>query len=110
MRVRRARSNGEIRVHSAAFSHGTPLAPWLVVARLTCAATEARFDVVWFFERGDQCLQWEIRQVGDRYELVTEHPDRTRTVQTVDTPAELLQQVTAVPHAWFADGWRAKYA
>lgn len=63
---------------------------------------------MWFFERGDECLQWEIRQAGNGYELVTELPDRTRTVQTVDTPAELLKQVTAVPQAWFADGWRVR--
>jgi hypothetical protein len=63
--------------------------------------------MVWFFERGDESLKWEVRRRSDAYEIATERSDATPEVRAFETPAELLAEIEAIPQALIRDGWRA---
>ena len=65
--------------------------------------------MTWFFSRGDERLEWEVRQRGAQYELCLHRPDGTSTVQRAATPRELLDHVHRIPRALFVEGWRPVY-
>jgi hypothetical protein len=62
--------------------------------------------MMWFFDRGLESLTVEVRRSEPGYQLLVEHRDGTRSVQAVDTAAELLKQMELMPRALFTDGWR----
>lgn len=64
--------------------------------------------MVWFFERGSDCLTFDICRNGGTYEVHVQHPDRTRTLVFVGTAEQLVDQIHAVPQALITVGWRPR--
>jgi hypothetical protein len=63
--------------------------------------------MVWFFEKGEQRLTWEVRRRASAYEIAVQHNDAAREVRAFDTPTELLAQLDRIPQRLLRDGWRA---
>jgi len=66
--------------------------------------------MTWFFSRGDERLTWEVRRSGTLYELCVQRADGTASIQSVETPRELLDHIHQIPRALLTDGWRPVHA
>jgi hypothetical protein len=63
--------------------------------------------MIWFFERKDSRLLYEIRRQsdGDDYELVVTFPDGRQEVEQFDDAHALIQRSQALQDALRAQGW-----
>jgi hypothetical protein len=63
--------------------------------------------MVWFFEKGDERLQYEIRRAfdTDEIEVVITRPDRVDQ-HRMQSPADLLRQSQAEWAELLASGWQ----
>jgi hypothetical protein len=64
--------------------------------------------MLWFFERGEQRLQCEIRPASDRtgFELVWTAPDGQIHVQHSDDAAVLTQRLQQLQEHLEVEGWK----
>ena len=60
--------------------------------------------MVWFFERGSERLECEVRRRGAGYEVALSASDDSR-VQAAATATELLEQFGGVVHGLIHEGW-----
>ena len=65
--------------------------------------------MIWFFERQQRRLHYEIRRQtdGDDYEVVINHPDGRVEVERYSDPAELLARATSLHKGLINEGWSA---
>lgn len=63
--------------------------------------------MIWFFERQDARLLYEIRRQsdGDDYELVVTFPDGRQEVEKFDDPHALIERSHRLQAALRAQGW-----
>jgi hypothetical protein len=63
--------------------------------------------MIWFFERRDARLLYEIRRQadGDDYELVVTFPDGRQEVEQFDNPHALIERSQRLQDSLRADGW-----
>jgi hypothetical protein len=64
--------------------------------------------MVWFFERGAECLTLDICRNAAAYEVHVQHPDGTRTLEFAGTAQQLVERMDAIPHALIAAGWHPR--
>lgn len=64
--------------------------------------------MIWFFERHDSRLLYEIRRQadGDDYELVVTYPDGRQEVEHYDDPHALIQRSQRLQDTLRAQGWQ----
>lgn len=64
--------------------------------------------MIWFFERASERLQYEIRRDDDGpgYELIIRASADEKTVQKVDSPAELIERSQHVWSFLLDGGWK----
>lgn len=64
--------------------------------------------MIWFFERDDSRLSYEIRRQADGhdYELVITSPDGRQHIEDYADPLELLHRTEQLERSLRADGWR----
>jgi len=64
--------------------------------------------MIWFFEREDSRLRYEIRRQADGhdYELVITRPGGHQDVECYDDPFQLLHRTEALEHSLRAEGWK----
>lgn len=65
--------------------------------------------MIWFFERHQARLSYEIRRAteGTEYELVITHPDGTQQVEAFTDAALLMERSMRLRDTLSAQGWRA---
>jgi hypothetical protein len=63
--------------------------------------------MIWFFERKDARLLYEIRRhaEGDDYELVVTFPDGRQEVEKYEDPQALIERSKRLQQALRAQGW-----
>ena len=63
--------------------------------------------MIWFFERHDSRLLYEIRRQadGDDYELVVTFPDGRQEVENFADPHELIERSERLQETLRAQGW-----
>jgi hypothetical protein len=63
--------------------------------------------MIWFFERQDSRLRYEIRRQtdGHGYELVVTGPDGSQAVERYADSLSLVQRAQALDQALCAEGW-----
>ena len=63
--------------------------------------------MIWFFERHQSRLHYEIRRQtdGQNYELVITHPDGRQEVEQYADPSALLQRTIRLENDLIAEGW-----
>jgi hypothetical protein len=63
--------------------------------------------MIWFFERRDSKLIYEIRRQadGDDYELVVTFPDGRQDVEKFRDPHELIERSQRLQESLREDGW-----
>ena len=63
--------------------------------------------MIWFFERRDARLLYEIRRQadGDDYELVVTFPDGRQEVEQFDNAHALIERSQRLQDSLRADGW-----
>jgi hypothetical protein len=64
--------------------------------------------VVWFFERGSECLTLDVRRDAAAFEVHVQEPDGRRTMAFSGAADQLVEQLHAVPQALVAAGWRPR--
>lgn len=64
--------------------------------------------MVWFFERGTECLTLDVCQNAAAFEVHLKHPDGTRTLEFAGTAQQLVERMDAIPHALMAAGWQPR--
>lgn len=64
--------------------------------------------MIWFFEKHQSRLHYEIRRQtdGPEYELVITHPDGRQEVERYREPAEVLERSTRLQDSLIEEGWR----
>jgi hypothetical protein len=64
--------------------------------------------MIWFFERHDSRLLFEIRRQpdGDEYELVVTFPDGRQEVEQFSDPHDLIERSQRLQEALRAQGWQ----
>ena len=64
--------------------------------------------MIWFFDRGDERLRYEIRRsrAEGRYRVVITQPDGTESVEEVKEPTELIERSVQLMNALRNDGWK----
>ena len=62
--------------------------------------------MVWFFERGPECLTLDVCRNAAAYEVHVRQPDGTRTLEFSGEAQQLVEQIHAIPHVLIAAGWR----
>lgn len=65
-------------------------------------------NMLWFFERHDAQLHYEIRRQtdGDDYEIVITHPDGREEVEQYADTMRLLRRSADLQSALRAQGWQ----
>jgi len=63
--------------------------------------------MIWFFERRDARLLYEIRHQadGDDYELVVTHPDGRQEIEKFEDPHALIERSHRLQESLRAQGW-----
>jgi len=63
--------------------------------------------MIWFFHRGTERLQYEIREAPEpsAYELVVQRPDGTREVEQFPDTVRLLERSLELQRELLAHGW-----
>ena len=66
--------------------------------------------MIWFFERDESRLHYEIRRQADGhdYELVITSPDGRQVIEDYADPLELLHRTEELERSLRAEGWRAR--
>ena len=64
--------------------------------------------MIWFFERQEARLLYEIRRQshGDEYELVVTYPDGRQEIEQFDDPHSLIERSHNLQEALRAQGWQ----
>jgi hypothetical protein len=64
--------------------------------------------VLWFFEKQDAWLHYEIRRRpdGDEYELVITHPDGRQEIEQYDRSSDVIERSKHLEEALAKAGWR----
>lgn len=64
--------------------------------------------MIWFFERQQARLSYEIRRAteGTEYELVITHPDGSQQVEAFTDAALLMERSVRLRDALLTQGWR----
>jgi hypothetical protein len=64
--------------------------------------------MIWFFERHDAKLLYEIRRQadGDNYELVVTFPDGRQEIEKFGDPHALIERSHRLQESLRAEGWR----
>lgn len=64
--------------------------------------------MIWFFERQQHRLHYEIRRQtdGHDFELVINHPDGRQEVELYSDPAELFRRSAVLQSSLKDDGWK----
>jgi hypothetical protein len=64
--------------------------------------------MIWFFERQQARLRYEIRRQadGDDYELVITHPDGRQELEQFSDPLALVERAQHLQESLTAAGWR----
>jgi hypothetical protein len=65
--------------------------------------------MIWFFERGDDRLQYEIRREvdGPGYELVVTMPDGTERVERFEDTIAIVERALELQRELLVGGWQA---
>ena len=65
--------------------------------------------MIWFFERHDSRLRYEIRRQndGDGCELVITYPDGRQEIEEFSDPSALLERADRLQNSLRAEGWHA---
>lgn len=65
--------------------------------------------MIWFFERDNDRLHYEIHYQpdGHGYHLVITHPDGRREVERYTDPSALLERSARLQQKLSADGWQS---
>jgi hypothetical protein len=65
--------------------------------------------MIWFFERQEARLSYEIRRAteGTEYELVITHPDGTQQVEAFTDASVLMERSVRLREALLSQGWQA---
>jgi len=68
--------------------------------------------MLWFFEKQDAWLHYEIRRQadGDAYELVITHPDGRQDVERYGKPSDVVERSKRLQQALKEAGWHAPKA
>jgi hypothetical protein len=68
--------------------------------------------MIWFFERQQHRLHYEIRHQtdGPEFELVITHPDGRQDVEHIADPGALIQRSSVLEQRLTADGWHPPQA
>ena len=64
--------------------------------------------MIWFFEREEARLRYEIRREtnGDEFELVITYPDGRQVVEHFSDPVEVFDRSQQLQRTLRADGWQ----
>lgn len=62
--------------------------------------------MIWFFERGDERLRYEVRRRGLSYEISVRRSNGRDIVRLAHTASHLVEQAHAIPYALVREGWR----
>src|SRR3990172_8578832 len=70
-------------------------------------AADKAGGMIWFFHRGTERLQYEIREAPEpsAYELVVQRPDGTREVEQFPDTVRLLERSLELQRELLAHGW-----
>jgi hypothetical protein len=68
--------------------------------------------MLWFFEKQDACLHYEIRRQsdGDEYELVITYPDGRQEIEVYEDPTAVTERSRRLQDALVAAGWHTPQA
>ena len=68
--------------------------------------------MIWFFQRGGEHLQYEIRESSDRagYEMVVHGPDSATRVERFGNGVGLLERSLELQRNLIQEGWAAERA
>jgi hypothetical protein len=68
--------------------------------------------MIWFFERQQARLSYEIRRAteGTEFELVITHPDGSQQIEAFTDTSLLMERSVRLRDALASQGWRAPYA
>ena len=64
--------------------------------------------MIWFFDKDDQRLRYEIshdRSTG-RYRVVVRRPDGSEYVEEIDQPADLIEKSVQLMNTLRTEGWK----
>jgi hypothetical protein len=64
--------------------------------------------VIWFFERGAELAECEVRRGATHFEIAIRRPDRDLETVEVSSARELLARLEQAPRALMRDGWRPR--
>lgn len=64
--------------------------------------------MMWFFERGTECLMLDVCQNAAAFEVHLQHPDGTRTLEFAGAAKQLVEHIDTIPQALIAAGWRPR--
>lgn len=72
------------------------------------AASDKLRGMIWFFERDDRRLHYEIRHCSDGhdYELAITYPDGTQDVERFRDSAQVTERSLELQKRLIAEGWR----
>lgn len=64
--------------------------------------------MLWTFVKNGQQLRCEVAHgdTPDRYRIIIVHPDRTKAVEDIANPAELIDRTVALMQTFHGDGWQ----
>lgn len=64
--------------------------------------------MLWFFEKQNSRLHYEIRRASDgpAFELVITHPDGREEIERFQDPAAVVSRSEGLQSALAAEGWR----
>jgi hypothetical protein len=65
--------------------------------------------MLWFFERQQRRLHYEIRRQtdGDDYEIVIHHPDGRLELERYSDPTQVLERSASLQMQLMLEGWAA---
>jgi hypothetical protein len=65
--------------------------------------------MLWFFERQDSRLRYEIRRQsdGEKYELIITHPDGREEIEIYADPVSVVERSEHLRKALTAEGWQS---
>ena len=70
--------------------------------------TDTPFGMMWFFERQQSRLSYEIRRAteGTEFELVITHPDGSQHIEAFTDTSLLMERSVRLRDSLAAQGWR----
>lgn len=69
---------------------------------------DTSLDMIWFFERQQARLSYEIRRAteGTEFELVITHPDGSQQIEAFTDASTLMERSVNLRDSLAAQGWR----